>query len=458
MYFPFMATLLTLMFAMYTAKVDEFRGQLNTLSVSSEVGAFVVDVANGFTRKIIDYENEVGLNFVGPNVGDFIELTDAEVYNALKSNGSMVATEPAMTACVRGGITVGTAVRSYLPCDTSNMVPGGTNGKAYARFERINLTSVPDTYTTGYSQIEGVIYIGSRGETEPFAFHEGDPNPRMADKIAEWASIKGTMINTTNVLTAPVVDITSTADGAIKITFTMVRNNQLTLRSDGSVPASGDINFAQNAVRDADAISFSTLNGGSVVDVGSLTATATSSSNHTLTLDARNNLVLTAANTATINATTTNISTDLNVGDDLDVNDNIRSRTLFVEDSAQITNTLQVNTVNGQTVNADTGNFNVINATTVNADGVSLSYQIKRRGVVNSGSGVADISCPAGQSQAMLANIVDLAPYGRPITGWSVIPSRVGSNTVLTVRLALDNGAVVDAPTTSYLSYEQWCQ
>lgn len=439
----------------YMGIVNKTLFDIDKVVESSYVGNKVVQIANGYARKIVDYESEVGESFLGLNVGDELILQDEAVYRALKSDGSLIATEPAMLACTdSAGVVTGTAKRAYVPCELPEFVPGGTNKRAYARFVRVNLTTVPDTYTTGYSQIEGVIYIGSRGENESFAFNEGDARPSAADKIADWVSAKGIMINTSNVLTAPVIDVTTTEAGALKIEFQMVQNNQMALRPDGSVPRSGNQNYAQNSIDDLKGINFSSLNGGSVVDIGSIDAVAASGTDYTLTLNSDNKLVFSASESISINSNDIYINGRLAIVGNTVVTGKITSDDFESTGNASVTNTLTSDVIEARVANYTEG---VTAEDFESGNGAKLSYQIQSRGVVPSGSLVNDITCTTG-SQQLLASIVDITPDGRPLTGWSIVPSRpTPGATTLTIRTALEDGTVKEAPTTSYMNYEQWC-
>jgi len=223
-----------------------------------QVGSMVSAVSEAYVSKIIAYSADPTLNFLPMTDGATITLTDEDVVNSLKADG----TNSSYSACSESGSIVGTSPQGFLSCEIPSKIPVGFNTEMTATFTRTFSSSVPVGYTTGFSQINGVITFGGY-VGEEFSINGEVDNAWLARDIRDH--IIGNSNGLSNNLEKGFITYDVGANGELQATISMVRTDEPVYFRDGSLPLTGNLNAGINDINDVKGLYWGTVTSGTIV-------------------------------------------------------------------------------------------------------------------------------------------------------------------------------------------------
>lgn len=220
--------------------------------------AYVQKVTYAFKNKIIDEESQDAYNFEGlaPVTGATLNLTNEQVIQNLLSDGT--SGDPNHPACTDAatGTVIGLSRQGYLPCDFALIPPYSDVSVMDASFSRTAPTTLPPHYTTGYSQITGVITFGST-PGNPFSLDNITSKPNFAYKVWEHLN-RMSVPESSNNMMATTTRYILTANNTLEARIDLTQSNDIYVKTDGSVPFNNTQSMGGNSLIDVDTLVWGT--------------------------------------------------------------------------------------------------------------------------------------------------------------------------------------------------------
>ncbi|MFT2111964.1 hypothetical protein [Marinomonas sp. 2405UD68-3] len=255
-----MAYAFAIMFvAIFSFKLFTVEQNERTLETKAAAYAnYINTIANGYKVKVIDEESIDGSHLEGlaETNGAVWNIKGADVIYNLQADGT--SSDPNHSACASSGVTYGLSGKSYISCDVKDYAPFSDESPFEANFTRTAPATPPAHYTTGYSQIKGVLTFGSAAGGA-FSLDAGNTtDERFAYKV--WSHLNRLSgPNPSNALLASTTSYVLTAAGSLEVHLDFTKNNEIAIRSDGAIPFTNDQSMGDNSLLDVKSLVWSSV-------------------------------------------------------------------------------------------------------------------------------------------------------------------------------------------------------